>query len=471
MPKPRYVLILLPAIILVIAGLACNLSQISPQPSPTVSEPGVLPLPTEMTPDPTGLTPDPTQVLPDPSPTLRPTQEPGAIPASPEPTLVPAAELQVVYTNEGNIWLWKEDGSNNQLTSSGDAASVRISDDGLVIAYLRLIEAFTVELWAVNSDGSHARLLMDSTDFDALNTEHRYPESLSVQPFDLQFVPGSHILAFNTHQILIGPGLAIFDDLQLVDTDTGELTTLLPSGSGGMFYYSPDGSQIAIVTSSEIDLVNSDGSNRREAVLTYPEVITYSEYRYYAKPVWAEDSSSLRVAIPPSNPLIEPVQPTRLWHIPVDGTPAFQTGSVYASPVLFSEPVFSHDLSRIIYLQETGGPLENQRQILIANSDGSEEVAYHTSFMLELRGWAGSSERFTFSQGPEMALILAEVGGGMQPLAPNNAQIFDLRWIDSQRFVYFQPLEVGGFGLWLGDIDQPPHLIDELPGFFSDFDF
>jgi hypothetical protein len=107
--------------------------------------------------------------------------------------------------------------------------------------------------------------------------------------------------------------------------------TLLPHGQGGEFIYSPNGQEIAISTATSISLVHTDGTNRRE-VLTYPMVATYSEYSFYAMPIWAADSSSLRVAIPPADPLGEPRQPTTLWTIPSMEISPLKNGSIMAAP-------------------------------------------------------------------------------------------------------------------------------------------
>ena len=150
------------------------------------------------------------------------------------------------------------------------------------------------------------------------------PDALGVAPFRIAWIPGTHILAFNTRQVVEGPGLSIYNDLRFVDVDRAELTTFLAPGSGGEFIISPDGRQIAIsgatTTPNAISLINVDGSNLRSNLVVYDSVLTYSEYAYYARPVWSAGSDSLLVTIPPVDSLIMPRHPTTIWYIPTDGS-------------------------------------------------------------------------------------------------------------------------------------------------------
>ena len=65
-----------------------------------------------------------------------------------------------------------------------------------------------------------------------------------------RWMPGSHTLLFNTRlDFEEGLGLYLSDDLHALDVDSGTNQPLLPPGEGGDFYLSPDGSQVALVTS------------------------------------------------------------------------------------------------------------------------------------------------------------------------------------------------------------------------------
>ena len=75
------------------------------------------------------------------------------------------------------------------------------------------------------------------------------------------------------------------------DGSAGMRNEVLSPESGGLFYFSPDGVQVALVQPDSISMAIADGSGLRERVLVYPRVITYSEYHYYASPVWAPGAS------------------------------------------------------------------------------------------------------------------------------------------------------------------------------------
>jgi hypothetical protein len=197
----------------------------------------------------------------------------------------------------------------------------------------------------IRFDGSGERELVSSDQFLTLKNN---VNAISAEPYIFSWVPNSHTLAFNTSPIFDGPGMMINNDLHLVDADSGVLTTLLTAGNGGVFYYSPDGTQIALVHPENISLINADGSNRRNNALVYDPILTYSEFQYYAEPQWAPDSSFLRVAIPPQDTLGNSTEPTTIWHIPTDGSSAGVAGHVFTSAL--SSVTFSPDLAWIAYL-------------------------------------------------------------------------------------------------------------------------
>jgi hypothetical protein len=236
-----------------------------------------------------------------------------------------------------------------------------------------------------------------------------------------------------------------------------------------MFYFSPDGSQIAITTPNQLFLVNADGSNRRDNVLTYEEVITSSEYRFYAEPVWSQDMSSLLVAIPPRDPLAARDQATNIWRVPADGSPAVQLGGVPAT--FFGGGVaFSPDLSKLIYQREIGQPQENLRELHVAGSDLSEDRVLFTMPLLQFHGWAGDSQRFFFSSGPENQMQLGSLEGVIRPLMPEPGAFFNLKPVDADRFLYMKD-DQGTWEFGLADMQGQKQVIDQISGFPASFDF
>lgn len=389
-------------------------------------------------------------------------------PADTPPAALPAPNLRVVYTKEGNLWLWAA-GEKRQITTSGEAYWPRISDDGQIIAFLRPKDSFHIELWAVNADGSHERRLVSVADLDTIGGGVRDPNAVAVNPYHFEWLPGAHTLAFNTHQIFQGPGLAPLNDLNLVNADSGEITYLFLSGWGGEFAYSPDGKQVAISTPTTIILANADGTNYR-TVLNYEPVITYSEYRYYANPRWSQDSAFLRVAIPPADPLARPQQPISLWTIPTDGSQPAQDGSIMAVPD-FEQPVrYSPDLARLAFLQEVGQPVENQRELHIATYDGQGDWVYSKAPLLRFEGWGLDGNHFAFLIGEEGQMWLGSLEAIAEPISDAPYGISNIRWLDGERFLYVQEA-AGIFDFYLGSLEGQAQLLDSVPAPPPDFDF
>jgi len=385
----------------------------------------------------------------------------------PQPVI--SSGLKVAYIKDGDIWLWSSDDIKSQLTSSGMVYALNISDDGQVIAFLRQIDDFHAELWAINSDGTNEKRLISVYDLDEMIADIRDPNAVAINPYHFDWVPGSHKVAFNTQQVFQGPGLFLFDDLRIIDADTNVFFTLLTPGKGGEFNYSPDGSQIAISTPTDISLVDSNGGDRRSA-LPYDQVITYSEYRYYAKPFWAPDSLSLRVAIPPADPLTEPRLPTSLWYIPADGSLSYQLGSVIAEPFFSSEVSYSPDLSLIIFVRETGAPSENTSELYIAKPDGSGEWVYQKAHLLQFKGWSPDASHFVLSKGEDWETQLGQIIAVPEPLTSDPYGIHDVRWVDANYFIY-QRENIGTFDLLLESLDGELIHIDSIPAPPAQYDF
>jgi hypothetical protein len=364
--------------------------------------------------------PTPTSALATPQPAL-----PAFTPVPVESFTAPDG-LRVALVKEGNVWLWAAEAKRwVRLTTGGGADwDVRISDDGAIVAFLR-----GEELWAVNHDGTGERRLVTTQDLAAME-----PKDPGVRLHRFEWVPGAHTLAFNT-RLRMAIGQVLNDDLHLVDADTREHTVLLSPGQGGEFYYSPDGSEIAIVTPGSIHLIDADGGNRRDAVLTYTPVATHSEYAYYAQPVWAPDSTALRVAIPPADPQAAPGQRTTIWHIPGDGSPARLVTSIEVAPVLGPHIVLlSPDLNLVAYAQlrqpENGSAEDVQLWLQVQRLDNGDWIAFpHPSIF---HAWAPDSRHFAFQSGRTPQLLIGQwsgptKAGGVDAGTP----VSDLRWVDA----------------------------------------
>ena len=382
---------------------------------------------------------------------------------NPAPTSAPTREtrgLRVAFVQEGNVWLWSQGREATALTSTGDVDSVKISDDGQVVAFTR-----GLELWAVNSDGAGERKLIGIEDIAAMVE----PGDPGVRLYRIEWVPGTHRVAFNTH-LNLEIGLVLNDDLRLVNADTLEQRVLLPRGKGGEFYYSPDGRQIAVVRSGTITLVDAEGQNPRDA-LTYTPPATYSEAAFYAQPVWAADSGSLRVFIPPPDLQAQPPQLGSVWHLPVDGRPARLIGALVTRGG--SRPAFSPDLSHVAYLGQASSALpgSSDEGLLVTNLDDGETIAYAAQAH-DVYGWSPDSQHLAFLSDVQLPRAqIGRLGGDPAPAygAPGVAAI-DVRWVDANRYL-LTAITAQGQQIILGEIGGAGTVVATVAGRSLSYDF
>ena len=382
------------------------------------------------------------------------------------------SQFVIVYIKDGNLWSWDADNDRRQLTFSGTALFTRLSPDSKVAAYTVQTDEFHQEIWVVNTVGGDQRRLVTIADLNALSARSRESGSQAANPHQIEWIPNSHDLAFNMHQSFESQGITLLDDLHTVNADSGQISTVLTAGLGGEFYFSPDGKQIALVTPTNVSIVDADGTNRREDALTYKGVITYSEYNYYAHPIWAPASDFLMAAIPADDPLANPRGPTTVWRIEVDGQPAIQLGSFKMAPFFQVEPSFSPDLSYLIYLREGNKPQSNLLELHIATPDGFSDMLYYPAAVLEFYGWAPDSRHFLFSLGQERSLQLGRVFGKIRPQDSALADPLRIAWADDQHMIIIKNNQsTGMWEMYLAGLDGALTMIDSAQGETPTFDF
>ncbi|MCJ7716637.1 MAG: hypothetical protein MUO54_08975 [Anaerolineales bacterium] len=394
---------------------------------------------------------------------LEPIPDTPDTPDTPEPLPEPAPFLQVVYVKDGDAWYWDEGGINLQLTTLGDVTSVVLSDDGQIAAFVRGSDFIHEEIGAVNTDGTNLRTLVSLADF---TTMIAHPDALSAVPYRMAWAPGTHILAFNTRMTFEGPGLILPDELRQVDADSLALSVLLPPGQAGDFYYSPDGSKIALVKADQISVVDANGSNRID-LLSFPIMITYSEFNYYPPVVWSPGSDALGAVIPPHDPLADPPELTTVWHLPSDGSPPSTLMTLTTVPFFQTIATFSPDLNKLAYLTVlTPGPPPTV-ELHISNADGTGDVIYGTGD-LQFEAWSTDAEHFIFSQGghnPKIGRL------GYPTLDYTGVTLMlSIRWVDETRFLYLNRLS-GSWELSLGELGAPIQIIGSTTGDWIAYDF
>jgi hypothetical protein len=278
-------------------------------------------LPTSTT-RPTGTTP-PTTAATVPLPTK------AATPTGATPIAQPAGQpAVVVFVKDGDIQAWDEATAQTEtIFSSGDAIAVTMSDDGQVVAFLRRSPVKRSELdwyeqsalWAVERDGGNPRELVSA---EALRERLNAGETDSTNIPQMEWIPGTHRLLYTGWTYLVqaeGESHAIPRGLYLVDADS-RTDTVLPSADNSLrFVPSPDGRQIALLSTTALGLIHADGSNWRQDLFRYTAVGMPG--RIIPSGVWTQDASAFLIAAPAES---EPDLGLNLtvWRVPVDGTPA-----------------------------------------------------------------------------------------------------------------------------------------------------
>ena len=366
------------------------------------------------------------------------------------------AELKLVYTDtSGNLSGWTEAGGVHAILSTGDVMGPRLSDDGQWVAFVRSADYAHYSLWVIGFDGSGERQLVNQDQFFDLKN---HDDAIGAEPYIYSWVPGTHTIAFNTSPVFDGPGLFINDDLHIVNADSGTLSTLLAPGEGGIFYFSPDGTQIALVTADDISLINTDGSNRRSNVLEYEWILTYSEYAYYAEPMWSADSTFLRVAIPPHDPLGDPAAQTTLWHIPTDGSAAGIAGHVTIAPL--TSVRISPDMSWIAYLSYFSDAADNRRNLHINNFSGTADTTY-TNGQIGFNTWSPDSTHFVYVNRSSETTKYADKDGGEIQLIPVGTAI-GVSFINEYTYIYTRNTGAE-WQIMYGNVDTTQTIIGSMP--------
>jgi Tol biopolymer transport system component len=356
-----------------------------------------------------------------------------------EPTEIPIKlspdELRLVFVDSNqNLSTWVEGSSPVVIVNKGDVTQAVLSPDGEWIVFTRTApDGIDISLWAIRFDGSEQKILVSHTDF---MTMPLHPDLtggatiLTISPFMIKFIPGTHTIAFNIYPQFEGPGLIDNKGLWYINVDTGERRSFLSPGQAGHFYFSPNGSQMALVTPTQIDLINTDGSDRRYAVLTYPFVYTYSEYAYHATPLWSGDSSSLRVSIPPQDPLGDFSAPVNIYHLPIDGSPATLLTSITVAPL--ENAILSPDLNHFAFTEEIGEPTDNLMSLKFADLSGGTPSEFTTG-PLKFGDWAPDSSHFTFYQWDPNEYFIGQLGiPGV--IVPDVNPVMSFKWMTSVKF-------------------------------------
>jgi hypothetical protein len=337
--------------------------------------------------------------------------------------------LTIAYISGGDVWFVQEGGIPLQLTSHGDAVEVVLSTDGQLAAFVRQHPGtYAEELWVVSTSSGAELALLTQADLDGLVP---LDGALHNVPYQFEFVPGTHILLMNTRKTFEGPGLILNNELWSINGDSGVRSLLLAPGLGGDFYISPGGNKLALTQATSIAFANIDGTGRSPDHLTFPSVITYSEYAYYPIAVWSGDGSAIVVVIPPEDPFLSDT--AQVWRVPVSGSsvPLLDLTEFSFFRNQGKIPLIAPNVSKVAFMRETA---PNTFDLIVAPLDGSAESIY-ASGDISWQGWNPDSLRVVYRLVPQNFYL---VGPTLSPTGLGFGS--HLRWVDLDTFLYLDKL-------------------------------
>src|SRR5215211_184122 len=206
------------------------------------------------------------------------------------------------------------------------------------------------------------------------------------------------------------------------------------------FVISPDGQQIALISGTALSFLNADGSNWRQAVLTYPQVGA-GDAVLLPSGIWAQDSRAFIFTGPMESEAPHILNYT-IWRVPLDGSPGQSLATLTKSHS--SSVTFSPDGKQMAFFQDMNGDGTIQAddycilplavEVGPLNLPESLELSYAnlhwspggTAFVLRDRAL------FELCPGATQA---SEACGEPIPLS-NNGIINSIQWIDSTRFLF-----------------------------------
>jgi streptogramin lyase len=406
--------------------------------------------------------PTPTQ----PSPTAAPT-----LTATPTQVPTPSASIGqsalVAFVKDGDILVWDEaTGQSRTVFDSGDVIRVELSEGGELAAFLRRSYFAAGDfdrheqsaLWVVELDGENPRELVSA---EELRQQLNAAETDSTNIPQMEWIPGTHRLLYSGWRYFVvaeGESHATQEGAYSVDADTLERTVLVPAGTSLGFLPSPDGRKIALISTTDVRVMDADGSDQSQAMLNYPA--TGVPMRIIPDGVWTQDASALLVIAPAES---GPIPETNIviWRVPIDGSPAQPLATIKVAS--YGSITFSTDGRSAAYLRSDSPAGLNQYGWFVAPlAPEAGPLAAPKSVYLGTKNlhWSPAGVPYAIHD------------GALDPLCPDAAQdvevcsqgpvlgeqIAEISWIDGVRFVFVtrEP-----YDLYFGGLDGSRLLLGE----------
>lgn len=369
----------------------------------------------------------------------------------------------VAFIKDGNIEVWNEaTGQSETIFDSGDVVNLTMSDDAQVIAFLRrtVVKRSEMEwleqsaLWAVDLNGENPRELVLAEELRRLLNAS---ETDSTNIPQTEWIPGTHRLLYTGWTYFVqaeGESHATPAGLYLADADALTNSILLPAeGNNLRFAPSPDGQQIALMSTTGLGFINTDGSNHRRGVFPYARVSMGGQA--FPSGVWTRDAQAFLLAT-----YLEKSFDTdpglAIWRVPLEGSPARLTDPVTGTHQDFI--TFSPDGSYAAFFRNEGGP---SRWFITPLAGDAIPLAIPKSSSLFVKNlhWSPSGSAYAIHEGALVQLCPnaaqdVEVCGEVLALGDPLAEIF---WLDGNRFFF---VTRDPYDLYFGKLDGTRIFID-----------
>jgi Tol biopolymer transport system component len=384
------------------------------------------------------------------------------VPATATAAPAPSA-CALVYADAGTLFCLGEDGTPQILATGSQITDPRLSSDGALVAYQVAVAEGISQLWVVSASGGDARLLVGAEQVPNADP------ALINSPNGYEWLAGTRTLVFDTRFTPtggpFGPGDYLNADLWTVYADTGAVSALLPAGAAGAFRASPDGQTIAISRPQGLDLVNVDGSNYRQDLITFPAIITYSEYQYRPLPQWSADGTFFNVAIPSPDPMAPDVR-ADFYRVGVDGI--VQPLANVPANVVFggavNPPRFSSNGQYVAYSQgQADGSGDVLHLVEFIPGGSVNDRAFEPQPGLQGWGWSPDSQFFAYTVlpggAPGQGYVTGAAPGTEQPFAAGLTALRTLEWLDAATLVFLGQFGGGDWGLYRQSLGAEPTLL------------
>jgi hypothetical protein len=241
-----------------------------------------------------------------PSVTFTPTPSPPTATLAPLPTLTPTATpvpcldptitgwptghgqtARIFYTYNEYAAIWDEAmGTAVEIPLPQGARRATLSPDERWLAFSRQAGDELVELWVLDRENDQSQQLasLSLADYLADPPDHVVDAYLAYH-----WVEKSNRLAYTIVPVLGAIGHLPYEDVYLVDVDSGRQQLVVPGGRYNVLHYAPDGRQIAAVTAGELHLIDSENP---ADILAIPAAVDDSPFQSLA---YAPDGQRLAI--------------------------------------------------------------------------------------------------------------------------------------------------------------------------------